>query len=440
MNPRDKGWLKAYMTHRASQKRGLDAMASATHILDTVDPFVYMYHIVQPTGLMYGYPVDFIEPPHPRAGEWSEKDKVKVLLTEAFFSAGLFYHFDQRQPMLHNFEAVTQDILTFYKSNFRLYHDSSRTFLGKRKDPVSQLEYVLDKRISIQYDWRNFWTSFFHNSLLFFDLIFFVQWKQGEFTFDDQTLSKLGIDARMRILKVIAAAAHSDGKVTTFERTLFNFFLQSAHLPAPQKRKATKLLREGVKVEDIDTDFMSTWLLKKYFLELAILTIWAKRTINEEEEGFLMDLAIKMELSEQELLDSIDNVRGFISRSLDHVHYLQIKQNYRIVSERMIHRMRIIVRKNQRMIAEEIQESRELVYLLRQSSVRELSEEEWEKVREQLLDILRSIPAFAIFMLPFGSITLPILLRIIPKYILYPSSFRENETRPKPPKQEQKPS
>ncbi|MEL7065721.1 MAG: hypothetical protein AAFP00_18415, partial [Bacteroidota bacterium] len=170
------------MTHRASQKRGLDAMASATHILDTVDPFVYMYHIVQPTGLMYGYPVDFIEPPHPRAGEWSEKDKVKVLLTEAFFSAGLFYHFDQRQPMLHNFEAVTQDILTFYKSNFRLYHDSSRTFLGKRKDPVSQLEYVLDKRISIQYDWRNFWTSFFHNSLLFFDLIFFVQWKQGEFT------------------------------------------------------------------------------------------------------------------------------------------------------------------------------------------------------------------------------------------------------------------
>ena len=72
----------------------------------------------------------------------------------------------------------------------------------------------------------------------------------------------------------------------------------------------------------------------------------------------------------------------------------------------------------------ELMESGELVKLLSQSTLRELSPEEKHKVKDQLLDICKSIPSLTIFMLPGGSLLLPILVKLIPK--LLPSAFHEN--------------
>ena len=46
------------------------------------------------------------------------------------------------------------------------------------------------------------------------------------------------------------------------------------------------------------------------------------------------------------------------------------------------------------------------------------------RVREQLVDIFKSIPSLAIFMLPGGAVLLPIFIKLIPR--LLPSSFDEN--------------
>jgi hypothetical protein len=56
--------------------------------------------------------------------------------------------------------------------------------------------------------------------------------------------------------------------------------------------------------------------------------------------------------------------------------------------------------------------------------VRDLNDVEKQKVKEQLLDICKSIPSLAIFLVPGGSILLPILIKFIPK--LLPSAFNEN--------------
>ena len=56
---------------------------------------------------------------------------------------------------------------------------------------------------------------------------------------------------------------------------------------------------------------------------------------------------------------------------------------------------------------------------------RPLSEEERIKVREQLTDIAKSIPALAIFALPGGGILLPILIKVLPFNIL-PSAFSDD--------------
>ena len=64
------------------------------------------------------------------------------------------------------------------------------------------------------------------------------------------------------------------------------------------------------------------------------------------------------------------------------------------------------------------------MYLLAQSTSRDLDAEEKKKVKKQLLDICKSVPSLTIFLLPGGSLLLPILIKFIPQ--LLPSAFNEN--------------
>ena len=79
---------------------------------------------------------------------------------------------------------------------------------------------------------------------------------------------------------------------------------------------------------------------------------------------------------------------------------------------------------NKKLIQIELQESKELVKLIRISTTRSLTEEEQAKVKQQLLDVFKAIPSLAIFLLPGGAILLPIVLKFIPK--LLPSAFDED--------------
>ena len=62
--------------------------------------------------------------------------------------------------------------------------------------------------------------------------------------------------------------------------------------------------------------------------------------------------------------------------------------------------------------------------LLAYTTRRDLDEIEKKKVKKQLLEICKTIPSLAIFLLPGGSLLLPILIKFIPT--LLPSSFNEN--------------
>ena len=82
-----------------------------------------------------------------------------------------------------------------------------------------------------------------------------------------------------------------------------------------------------------------------------------------------------------------------------------------------------LLQKNKNSLLQEIKESKELLFLLKESTHRKLSTEEKDKVKDQLLDICKSIPAFTVFMLPGGALLLPLLIKLIPN--LLPSAFRE---------------
>ena len=83
-----------------------------------------------------------------------------------------------------------------------------------------------------------------------------------------------------------------------------------------------------------------------------------------------------------------------------------------------------MITRNKKRLQNELAESKELVVLLATSTQRELDAQEKKKMKKQLLDVCKTIPSLTIFLLPGGSLLLPILIKFIPQIL--PSSFNEN--------------
>jgi hypothetical protein len=124
-------------------------------------------------------------------------------------------------------------VIQFYESLFPDLKVSAKSFFGKPKDRDIQAEELVGKRLKVSGGFRrNFWSSFFTNSLLFLDMYYFFQYQETHSSIDFQELRGQLNQIRMIIVKVIAAAAHANSSIEKEEREVFNFFLMSAKLPA----------------------------------------------------------------------------------------------------------------------------------------------------------------------------------------------------------------
>ncbi|NNK28803.1 MAG: hypothetical protein HKP06_11260 [Flavobacteriaceae bacterium] len=80
---------------------------------------------------------------------------------------------------------------------------------------------------------------------------------------------------------------------------------------------------------------------------------------------------------------------------------------------------------NKKRLLHEIRQSRELMNLISKSTTQDLTDEEWKQMKDQLLDVFKSIPALAIFLLPGGALLLPLAVKFIPQ--IMPSSFSKTD-------------
>jgi hypothetical protein len=412
MKPAEKGWLKEYLKFRQDLLKNLAAESKkASH------PEHSLYRVIQPMGLMYGQSVNLIE--HPQSGEWDERDRMKILLAESLVSSSLLFH-DKQIKNPDELSAIilktVESIGNFYNNVFPELATPSKTLFGRKKSSLELAERILDKRIDHTTNTGNFWVQFFHNSLLFLDIFIFGQWIHTNadrivadfFKYEREEL-------RFSVVKIIAAAAHANTTIEYEERKLLEFFLQSAGLSADRKKEAFKIFDEGVSIEGINLPTNNSWILKKYFLEMAILTIWADKRVEEAEEQFLIDLCTYLGFNQGDLDNSIMAIEGFVLEHWDQINLLQNKKDFNDVSERFISRLSRVTNSNSRRLVKEAQDSNELMSLLHKAKSNELSDEEKKKLQEQLISVLKTIPTFVIISLPQKFLTLPILMKILPK-------------------------
>ncbi|MEO5602246.1 MAG: hypothetical protein ABIR06_15100 [Cyclobacteriaceae bacterium] len=414
MNPKEKGWLKEYIEFRIETLKDLttDATRKGSH------PEQSLYRIIQPTGLMYGQSI--APAGHPEQENWSNKDKMKVLLAESLISSSLLFY-EKKHGSTHDISEVIdktlENIGNFYNNIFPELATPSKTLFGKKKTALDLAEKILEKRIEKTSDFEgNFWTYFFHNSLLFLDVFIFGQWIH---TNADRIVADFfryeRDELRFSVVKVIAAASHANKEVVYEEKKLLDFFLHSTDLSSEKRKEALRIFEKGIEIDEISLPSENSWILKKFFLEVAILTIWADKKVEQIEMDFLKRFTIHLSFNEDDLENSLIAIEGFVLEHWEQLSYLQNRQDYQQVSEQFIKRVAKIAEKNKHRLMKELNEHPEIIDLLQKSRANELSAEEKEVVRTALVQFLKTIPTFVIISLPRKFLTLPVLLKIIPK-------------------------
>ncbi len=420
MNPHKKGWLNHYYKDfQRNLEQREDLMQELRNMLLAPTDEQLLYQKTQPTGLMYGHPLQFPFIQKKKSYNWDEKAKMKVLLLESFVLSSISYqknsvdvgeYADNWTDYVHDAIAKLKD---FYHEYCPLLMFASPKYLFKKPDIVTS-EYIFNQRVNIKNS--NYWSSFFHNSLLYLDVLYFGKWNNlSQYGVSENSLLQEKMNVRFYILKVMAAAANANKVIEKQEKQIFEYFLQSAHLAPEKEAEAREYLNDGLHIDDIESLDTEFWIMKKYVLELALLTLWSDKEIDEQEEDFIKKLSVKLGFDEAELQSSMVAIESFVLAHWEDVHFLQNKHSFFLVKNRLIRHIGSLIEINKDRIVTEARESRELMYLLNQSRKRVLTLSEKQKVKTQMLDVLKTIPTFVIIALPFTFITLPLMIKLLPK-------------------------
>ena len=417
MNLSEKGWFKRLISSQAGV---------AEDKLD--DKNEYLYKTAHNSGLIYGHPVLPKEFKNAEFLEMSQSAKLKLVLLDGFIKTAVFPTNelipDDPDEFVHY---LSESIIEYYSNVIPNKKVKDRNFWGKKLNNEEIVEALLNDRLNsetLMLD--NFWISFFNNSLLFLDVFFFGEWIVSRH--EEASVQKIQQhrdEVHLLLLRVMASAAYADDTIQEEEKVLFNQFLASAHLPENMEKVAAEYINKGVSITDVNLSPAKTWILKKYILELAILTVWADKIVTEGEKQFIVELSDRLGFTKDELEKSMVAIESFVLSNWGNIPFLQSKNSFDDIRARFLERLSEVMVKNKDRIGSEIKESKELIDLLIKSTKTDLSEEEQIKVRTQLIEILKMLPTFVIIALPGSFLTLPLLLKVLPKDTL-PTEFQDD--------------
>ena len=214
----------------------------------------------------------------------------------------------------------------------------------------------------------------------------------------------------------MALSAHANNSLEAEEKKLLDYFLRIAQLPPVKKKECRDIFEQGISMEDLNLQTNNSWILKKYYLEIAILTLWADKRVDESELLFLRSFADAMAFSNEDLENSILAVEGFLLENWNELDLLQDrKRDNQDVGKQYVDRMARLAARHKDKLMKEVKAGNALVAMLTKARTRELDSEEKMELKEMLVEVLRAIPTFAIVSLPQRFLTLPIIMQILPK-------------------------
>jgi hypothetical protein len=199
-----------------------------------------------------------------------------------------------------------------------------------------------------------------------------------------------------------------------------------------EKNKVEKMLVKAISkmIDDLDYKRPEIEPIKldkiwfSYCLDLTAFAMYADHELTKYESEIYKSLSKETELSIVELEEKLIKTEMFILNNEDKLPHLINKSSTVLILNSRKAKLWNILKVNQERIKVELDQSVDLVRLLKESQHRDLTKEEKKDVKSQLTDIFKTIPSLTIFMIPGGSLLLPIIIKMMPK--LLPSSFRND--------------
>lgn len=420
MDPSSKNWFTLFVDE--FQLRLVENYAKLNSICTTNSLSAFAHFYLHSSGLFYGYAKNHQFVDYKNADSWHDADDFKIALVEGLFWTYLIHHDSQEKLRSTNFhneiiEKCIQKIYDFYVL-FTMNDTQNRKYrsiFSQKTDVKTTIETIFDTRVSnptmLNLD---FWKGSQFNIFAGLDVLYFALWLQGNYDYDRREDIKQEIVTLTKLASCLEKHSLKNGK------TLVSYLISSGNFHP----KTIECIEN-----DVDIDFSICNQKESYFIRLCLFDFAAfacacDNSLIVNEIIFLTDLARKLNLHEDDTQQSLVIITNFLWIYGEKIFYLQYGEGFDVIKKSFINRFQAFVQKNKKKIISEVLESKELVELLRKSLNEDLSPEEKAKVREQTLDLLKTIPSLAIFALPGGAIALPILLKILPEEILIPSSFR----------------
>jgi hypothetical protein len=395
MNPSAKGWIRKHLPHFITET--LPYLGNETDV----------YTQFRTSGFIYGTSIKTLNNADTKKLHLTEEELTKVNLFDA-----LCYIYFQTIENASEKDCVLS-IIEFYKSlNSKNYTFLKLPSISKYSE-FEALETILQRRIQTNESFikKNF-SHLVTNALLFIDVLAFDHFLM----YENDTL-KYAKHLEATVIKSICLSLKQKENKEEYDELLLKLFKSSV-------RYNTIINDNATDVSDLSIDSLSEPLERYYVLDMSCLAVWDDNRLDNTEFQFIYELGDELSIKNEYIEQALTHVHFFIETHKNKIAFFQYSNPVKHFYKQTNRTVKVLVIRNRKRLLKELSESKELVILLGQSTLRDLNDMEKQKVKEQLLDICKSIPSLAIFLVPGGSILLPILIKFIPK--LLPSAFNEN--------------
>lgn len=393
MNPSKSNWITKYFS---------ETVTSFQNEVDEIE----LYKKIRKSGFIYGYTtsVPFEEIPQEK---WTNEEMSKIVLIHSLFKTYVSTTQSTDIDLFFKKVKAFYDVISTYKANLFF------SYILPSSDGIKQsLEKIIDQRVQNASNIVE--KSFSHsltNALLFIDIVSFKRYLHNESEVLDffKHLEKT-------LLNLVYLAYNEKSVKTKYDEIIQRIFENSLRFSA--KDLATKSF------DEIDFNVFITYFGRNYILDITNMVMWRDEILEENELEFLKQVGKKLYLTNEDIIESNCAIKHFIETNKHEIPYFQfahpVKKFYKHTSSSIL----LLLERNKNILAKELKNNKELVYLLAKSTHKNLDEKERKHIKKQLIELCKTIPSLTIFVLPGGSLLLPILIKLIPQIL--PSTFNEN--------------
>jgi hypothetical protein len=398
INPSVHGWIDKFFF---KQKQSVHSIVT--------DPNTF-YKNVRETGFIYGHIVSFDTPFPIDTKGWLENEVSKVALISTLYGV---YELTTNETLSENF--INKAVAFYNEMNPEGFNLFKKVL--PNSTPATNLEKIIDSRVQTNIDIisKNF-SHIVTNALLFIDVLAFRHYLiHGKIP--DKYLKKI----EESVINMVSLALKTKSNKSKYDDLLIKLFESSVRY---SKFSKVNIKAKPLGMEDLKLDYFLNELEKYYLIDMAGMALWSDGVLENNESYFLYKLAELLAIPDVFVSESIEKTNSFINEYKNEIPYFNYSNPVKHFYDQTTQTFIKLITINKNILVKEIIESKELMVLLAYSTRRDLDAKEKKKVRKQLLDICKTIPSLTIFLLPGGSLLLPILIKFIPT--LLPSSFNEN--------------